>query len=214
MKPIKWLMPLGMLSSIAYFAHVFIGQILWKEYNPVTMDISSLTADNAPNADLLNIIASVYGACFLLFVIGMVIKAFKDYHTITKIGYIILLIMSVTTVVGYNLFPLTGDKTEMNFQNMMHIVVTIIVVFTTISSFFFIGIGYLKKEGLKPLGRICLAAAALITVFGSLNPIGMANNWNILGLTERLVIFPLQAFVFFLSFIYTFDAKLISKTLS
>lgn len=47
--------------------------------------------------------------------------------------------------------------------------------------------------------------------FGALNPIGMAQGWNILGLTERMVIFPLQAFVFFLSFIYTTNNKLIVK---
>jgi len=140
-----------MLSSIAYFTHVFVGQILWKEYNSITMDISSLTAVGAPNAELLNIIATVYGTCFLLFIIGLTVKAFKEYCIITKIGYIIFLIMAVTTVVGFNLFPLTSDKTEMNFQNMMHIVVTVLVVFTTISSFFFIGFGYLKKEGLRPL---------------------------------------------------------------
>ncbi len=202
-------MPLGMISAIAYFAHVFVGQILWEGYNPITTDISSLTAVGAPNKELLNIFTTIYGICFLLFIIGMVAKAFKEYHLITRIGYVIFLVMAITTVVGYRLFPLTGDKTVMNFQNTMHIVVTVIVVFTTISSFFFIGFGYLKKEKLKPLGIICLIMAVFLTLCGALNPIGMAQEWNILGLTERLVIFPLQAFVFFLSFIYTSSNKLV-----
>jgi glucose-6-phosphate-specific signal transduction histidine kinase len=93
---------------------------------------------------------------------------------------------------------------------MMHIIVTVIVVFTTIFSFYFIAFGYLRQENLRPLGAICLTAAVLITVFGVFNPIGMAMQLNILGLTERLVIFTLQVFVFFLSFIYTFDHKLLS----
>lgn len=211
MKFTKWLMPLGMISVVAYFAHVFIGQMLWKGYNPVTADISSLTAVGAPDAEFLNIFTQIYGWCFLLFVTGMVIKAFGNYHTITKIGYVIFFLMAVTTVFGYKLFPLTGDKTEMNFQNMMHIIVTVVVVFTTISSFFLIGFGYLKKEELKALGRICLIMAILIIVFGALNPIGMSQGWNILGLTERMVIFPLQVFVFFLSFIYSFDNNLVNK---
>lgn len=211
MKLIKCLMPLGMVSVVAYFIHVFLGQILWPEYNPITMDISSLTATGAPNAGLLNVFTTIYGVLFLLFVVGMVIKSFQEYHAITKVGYIIFLIMALTTVVGYRLFPLTEDKTVMNFQNTMHIVVTVIVVFTTISSFFLIGFGYLKKDGLKVLGRICIVMAILITAFGALNPIGMANIWNILGLTERMVIFPLQIFVFFLSFIYTFKNNLVIK---
>lgn len=211
MKTIKWLMPLGMICAIAYFTQVFVGQMLWKEYNPITTDISSLTAVGAPNAGDLRIFGWIYGICFLLFVIGMVIKAFRDYHQITRLGYVLFLIMAITTVVGYNLFPLTGDKTVMSFQNMMHIVVTVVVVFTTIASFFLIAVGYMKHDGLRPLGKITLIMAILITVFGALNPIGMANKWNILGLTERMVIFPLQAFVFFLSFIYTFRSKLTTQ---
>lgn len=207
MKNIRVLMPLGMISAFFYFTHVFLGQLLWKEYNPITTDISSLTADGAPNAGLLRIFTLVYGICFLLFTAGLVMKAFKEYHWLTRIGYIIFFIMALTTVAGYSLFPLTGDKTVMNFQNMMHIIVTVIVVFTTILSFFLIAFGYLLKERLKFLGTICLIAAVLITVFGATNPIGMARNLNILGLSERLVIFTLQLFVFFLSFIYTFNRK-------
>ncbi|MGG5337488.1 hypothetical protein IGJ48_000152 [Enterococcus pernyi] len=211
MKVIDWLMPLGMVSVVAYFVHVFLGQYLWESYDPITTDISSLTAVGAPNANLLNMILLIYGIGFLLFVIGMVVKAFEKYHGMTRIGYLIFLVMASTTVVGYKLFPLTGDKADMNFQNTMHIVVTIIVVFTTISSLFLIGFGYLKQEKLRTLGKICIATAILITFFGALNPIGMAQGWNILGLTERMVIFPLQAFVFFLSFIYTTNNKLIVK---
>lgn len=207
MRFIKWLMPLGMIAVVVYFAHVFVGQMLWKEYNWVTTDISSLTAVGAPNAELLRILTTIYGACFLAFTLGMVLISFKEYHIITKTGYIIFFIMAFTTTIGYTLFPLTGDKTVMNFQNMMHIIVTVVVVFTTITSFFLIANGYLKKEKLKPLGIICLVTAFLITVLGASNPIGMANEWNILGLTERLVIYPLHIFVFFLSFIYTFNFK-------
>ncbi|MBO0461474.1 DUF998 domain-containing protein [Enterococcus sp. DIV1298c] len=209
MKGLNWLMPLGMVSVVAYVLHVFLGQHLWKTYDPITTDISSLTAVDAPNAELLNAILLVYGLCFLLFVVGMVVKSVEKYHWLTRIGYLLFLVMAITTVVGYKLFPLTGDKTEMNFQNMMHIIVTIIVVFTTISALFLIGFGYLKQEKLPTFGKICIATATLITLFGALNPIGMAQGWNILGLTERMVIFPLQAFVFFLSYIYTTNNKLI-----
>jgi heme A synthase len=209
MKYVKFSMPLGMLSSIAYFIHVFLGQMLWKDYNPITTDISSLTASGAPNADLLRIFTTIYGLCFLLFTAGMLIKATYVYHSITKIGYVIFFIMALTTVIGYNLFPLTGDKTVMTFQNLMHIIVTIVVVFTTIISLFCIAIGYLRKDKLRSLGRICLIIAILITVLGMLNPIGMGMELNILGLSERLVIFTLQAFVFFLSYIYTFGSRLL-----
>ncbi len=209
MNYVKCSTPLGMLSAITYFIHVILGQLLWKEYNPITTDISSLTALGAPNASLLRIFTTIYGLCFLLFTLGMLVNAIYTYHSVTKIGYVIFFIMALTTVIGYNLFPLTGDKTVMTIQNIMHIIVTIIVVFTTIASLFCIAIGYLRNDRLRTLGRICLTTAILITAFGLLNPISIGLELNILGLSERLVIFTLQAFVFFLSYIYTFGSNLL-----
>lgn len=200
----NFLFPLGMVGVLFYLAHTIIGRILWKEYNPITTDISSLTADGAPNAHLLSILTSIYGICMILFVIALLIKSFKEYHSLLKTGYIILMIMQLTSMFGYTLFPLSGNETEMNFQNMMHIIVTVIVVFTTIASSFFISFGYLKQEKMRGLGKFALVMAILITVFGSLNPIGMSLRLNILGLTERLAIYSIQAFMFILSYYYTF----------
>lgn len=203
----KYLYPLGMVGAILYFLHTILGNILWKEYNPITTDISSLTADRAPDAQLLRVIVFIYGICMILMVIALVIKAFNNYSGMLKTGFVILLIMQLTSAIGYSLFPLTGDKTEMNFQNLMHIMVTVIVVFTTIASSFLIALGYLKQENMKKLGKIALVFAILITLFGMFNPISMAMKLNILGLSERFVIYTIQAFMFILSYYYTFLEK-------
>lgn len=200
----RYFYPLGMVGVIFYFVHTILGNILWEEYNPITTDISSLTADGAPNSELLRSLSSIYSICMILLVTALVIKAFKSYHGLLKAGFIILLIMQVTSAVGYSLFPLTGDKTNMNFQNQMHIIVTVIVVFTTIASTFFIAFGYMKQKYTKKVGKIALIFAILITLFGIFNPISMAMQLNILGLTERLVIYTLQIFIFLLSYYYTF----------
>lgn len=199
---------LGMIGTLFYLVHTILGNILWKEYNPITTDISSLTAIGAPNANLLSIFSSIYGICILLFIIAMLFKSFKEYHILVRIGYLLLFIMGLTSFVGYNLFPLEGDKTVMTFNNMMHIVVTVIVVFTSIGSGFFLAFGYMKQEKLLKLGKIILIFSILITCFGLLNPINMASGWNILGLTERLVIYTLHSLIFYLSFIYTSKTSL------
>ena len=36
----RFLMPLGMVGVIFYLVHTILGNILWPEYNPITMDIS------------------------------------------------------------------------------------------------------------------------------------------------------------------------------
>lgn len=201
---IRYIIPLGMIGVLFYFLHTILGNILWSEYNPITTDISSLTADGAPNAQLLKIFGLIYGICMILMSIALVIKAFIKYHQLLRIGYVVLLIMQLTSAFGYSLFPLSGDKTEMNFQNMMHIIVTVIVVFTTIASTFFIALGYLKQENMKKLGKVTLVFAILITLFGMFNPISMAMQLNVLGLSERLVIYTIQIFMFILSYYYTY----------
>ena len=198
-------MPLGMVGVFGYMLHTIIGNLLWKEYNPITTDISSLTAVGAPNAVILKIFTSVYGICTILFVAGLIIKSFRKYHVVIRVGYIVMMVMQIISLVGYSLFPLTGDKTVMNFQNKMHIVVTVAIVFTTITSSFILAVGYLKQEKIKKLGRFVLIMSIVITLTGATNPIGMGMGLNILGLTERLVIYSLQLMMFTLSYYYTFN---------
>ena len=199
----EFFMPLGMIGVVAYMIHTILGNILWPEYNPITTDISSLTADGAPNSSLLRIFTTIYGICMILFTLGMIVKSLKKYHLATRVGYTILLGMEVISLFGYSALPLVGDKTVMNFQNMMHIAVTVAVVITTISSAFTLAYGYLSQEKMKNLGKFILIMAIIITLCGMMNPISMLMNLNIMGLTERLVIYSLQILIFVLSFYYT-----------
>ena len=205
MKIQRILSSLGMVAVIFYLIHVFLGQILDKAYNPITTDISSLTAVGAPNSELLTIFTTIYGICLAIFAVYMFSKSFKEYHKVTTIGYGFLLMMAILSLVGFYFFPLTSDKTVLNFQNTMHIAITGITVLLTILYLSLVSYGYLKKEQLKNIGIISLIAIILILLFGVLNPISIALSLNILGLTERAVIFSLEAYIFFLSFIYTFD---------
>ena len=196
-------MPLGMIGVVAYMIHTILGNILWPEYNPITTDISSLTADGAPNSSLLRIFTTIYGICMILFVLGMIVKSLRKYHLATRVGYTILLGMEVISLFGSSAFPLVEDKTVMNFQNMMHIAVTVAVVIATITSAFTLAYGYLSQEKMKNLGKFILIMAIIITLCGMMNPISMLMNLNIMGLTERLVIYSLQILIFVLSFYYT-----------
>lgn len=196
--------PLGMAGILMYLSHTLLGRILWAEYNPVTMDISSLTAEGAPNAGLLRALTTGYGLCMIAFATGMALKAFREFGGLVRAGSVTLLVMEVVSMFGYMLFPLSGDKTELTFGNLMHIVVTAIVVLTTIACGFLLAAGFLRREKLTGLGRFTLIMAILITLTGMTTPIGMASGWNVLGVTERLSIYSLQAMLFVLSAYCTF----------
>lgn len=83
----------GMIGVIFYFIHVFLGQILWKEYNPITTDMNTLTAVGSPNTELLGIFTIIYEILVVIFALFMVIESFnKNYNFIAKLGFIFLLI--------------------------------------------------------------------------------------------------------------------------
>jgi hypothetical protein len=197
-----------MIGILFYLAHTLLGRILWAEYNPVTMDISSLTADGAPNAGLLRALTTIYGLSMIAFSIGMVMTAFRRHGALVRAGYITLLVMEVVSMFGYMLFPLSGDKVVMTFNNMMHIAVTGVVVLTTIACGFLLAVGYLKHEKMRSLGVFALVMAVLITLTGMTTPIGMGAGWNLLGVTERLSIYSVQTMLFVLSARYTFSGKM------
>ncbi len=196
--------PLGMVGILIYLSHTLLGRILWAEYNPVTMDISSLTAEGAPNAGLLRVLTAIYGLCMIAFATGMAAKAFRKFGGLVRAGSVTLLVMEVVSMFGYMLFPLSGDKTALTFGNLMHIIVTVIVVLTTIACGFLLAAGFLKREKLMGLGRFTLVMAILITLTGMTTPIGMASGWNLLGVTERLSIYSVQTLLFVLSAYFFF----------
>ena len=74
MKLLKFLMPLGMIGAAAYMLHALLGPALWPAYDPMVMDLSTLTADSAPHARLLRVFTIVYGVCLILFSLGVVIR--------------------------------------------------------------------------------------------------------------------------------------------
>jgi hypothetical protein len=141
----KVLIPLGMLGILFYLTHTLLGRILWAEYNPVTMDISSLTADGAPNAAFLRVLTYIYGLLMIAFSIGMILKAFRKYGALVRAGSITLLVMELVSMFGYMLFRCRATRRVMTFGNLMHIIVTITVVLTTIAFGFLMAAGYLRR---------------------------------------------------------------------
>lgn len=197
----------GAVGILLYFAHVFIGGALWQGYNPITQTISELTGSGAPNAGFLRVLTTAYGILVVIYSFCMYF-IFKKWqlHKVARIGAILLIIMEVTSLVGYGLFPIDMSKSTASFQNLMHIVVTVVVVVATLGSVYCIAIGLKKSPGHKKLGVFILVCAVIITAAGLMTPVSMANTLPIAGLIERINIFTLQIWLF-VSSIYLFSNK-------
>lgn len=204
MKLLKAFMPLGMVGAAAYVLHALLGPALWPAYDPMTMDLSTLTGEYAPNGGLLRALTNLNGACLVLLALGGLLRGWSAYHAATRLGYGVLLLMALLSAVGYGLFPLVGDKMEINFPNRMHLVTTVLVTLSTLLALYLLAYGYLKKEKCGLPGALSLTAALIMTAFGALNPLVLATGWPVLGLVERIGVFSMQAYVFALSWLHTF----------
>ncbi len=189
----------GALSALVYLAHVVLGGILWPEYSHIRQMISDLTGDGAPNAGLLRVFTTVYGVLACIFAVSllMAFRALK-VRKAARVGAVLLIIMEVSSLVGYGLFPLS-ESAEMNVQNIGHIVVTAVVVLTTVTCGFFIAAGLLKTPGFKKLGVFMLVCSCVMVAAGLLTPVTMATGSPIVGLVERINILTLQLWIFVLS---------------
>lgn len=201
----------GMISSIVYILHVFIGAILWNGYSSIKQPISDLTGVGAPNTELLRVFTSVYGIFAIIFALSLYVCLKNSVNITSKLGMISLIIMEISSFVGYSLFPLDNANAGMTFQNIMHLIVTVIVVVTTISCTFFMGIGFSKIKSMKSLGMFIIVCGVIITISGASTGIIISNNLPILGLVERINIFTVQSMIFVLSFSLVKKSKWVHK---
>lgn len=189
-----------MITSIgvfSYLLHTLLGNILWETYNPITTDISTLTSNVSPYQVPFTFLTSIYALCMIILGIAL-IKQTKDKNNLLQAASIIFLVMQLVSFLGYLLFPLDHQGALNSFHNTMHLIVTFIVVFSSISYSYLFAFG--SKHTNKSLFKTLLLFAILITSFGLLNPIIMNLNLPLLGLTERLVIYTLLTQTIYLSY--------------
>lgn len=204
----RFLFPFGMIGVLFYFLYTILGNLLWAEYNPITTYISALTSDSAPNAPLIKMLSNINGICMMLMLIAIVLRALREYNSLVQMGYINLLILQIFSTVGYALFPMKGVKLDYNsLQNIVHSMISYTVVFFTFVSSVLIAIGYFKNESTRGLGKIFFAFSLLLVSFGAFYILVLILGYNILGLSQRLIIYTIMFMLGYLSFHYTFKEK-------
>ena len=196
-----WLLT-GVVAALVYIAHTIVGDLLWSDYSAVKQAISDLTADSAPNASMLRIFTTVYGVLTVVFSVSLWQFLKGKFNQFVNWGTIFMVVLFTVSFLGYMLFPLDGDGASMNFQNVMHIVVTAIVVLSTILSLFLLGIGLLRYPTQKKLSTMLLVATGVIVASGASIGIVLANQLDILGIVERINIYTLQIVIAVLSIHY------------
>lgn len=198
---------LGVISLLSYTAAVVFSPLAYPGYDWMRQAVSDLSAANAPSLSLWNRLSSLYGTCGIISIM-MVCVGIQGYLTkILRSGIYLFAAMNWVSMVGYTMFPLSDSGYAGTFQDVMHMVVTILVVLLSIVSLLILIIGGLKEKQYRSLG-IWAAIAFLFMMAGAILS-GIVPSCYF-GIFERFSVFAATGFNAVLG-IYLWSNKWISK---
>lgn len=194
-KQMQWWSLFGIASVLFYFIGIYMQKDAYSGYNVLTQAISDLTAENAPSASIK--VGAVYGLAGTLFAAVLCLFWAGKFNRIFRIGIYLFATMSLISHIGYALFPLTQIGYAGTVQDIMHMVVTGIVVFLTIVSLIMLAIGFFKGK-MKVFGVLTVVTFAILA--GGAMGTGAAPI-SVFGVFERMSVYSVVFYTLFLSMI-------------
>ena len=193
-KLINWLGLTGIVALLSYTAAVVFSPLAYPGYNWMAQAVSDLSAETAPSRMLWNQLAALYGKCSLVSVtcVSIYVSEKKISTRLFRIGVYLFTIMNWISGVGYTMFPLADSGKEIaSFQEVMHMVVTVLVVLLSIISLFLLIITGFRKGGLRGIG-ILAGAALFMMMVGAIGQGAVPPQY--FGVVERFSVFAAVGF--------------------
>ena len=181
---------LGVISLLSYTAMVVFSPLAYPGYDWLSMAVSDLGAEGAPSEQLASQLNALFGPCGLVSIMFVCVGVTGCKSKVLKSGIYFFAAMEWICNVGYNLFPWVKDAPASNPQNVMHLLVTVLVVVFSLASLVLVAIGA-RKEEMKSLGIwaiVCLVAMLIGPLGTSLLPKA------VFGLFERFSTFSAVVF--------------------
>ena len=182
---------LGVLSFLSYAAAVIFSPFAYPGYDRLSQAVSDLSAANAPSLSLWNSLSAVYNVCETACVTVVCIGISKDKNKLLRIGVYIFAVMEYISAIGYRAFPLSDSGFGGEFQDVMHIVVTVLVVLLSIISLVIIIIAGVKDKSRLSYG-ICAGVAFGMMLVGALGMKIVPAAY--FGVVERFSVFAATGF--------------------
>ena len=180
----------GIISLLSYTAMVVFSPLDYPGYNWLSMAVSDLSAVGAPSAALAERLNALFGPCAVVSVMAVCVGAAGCRSKLLKTGIGSFAAMEWITVVGYKMFPWVQGVAASSFQNVMHLLVTALVVLLSIISLLLIAIGG-RKERLPSLSNWAIGCLAAMMI-GALGTGIMPKS--VFGLFERFSTFSAVVF--------------------
>lgn len=190
-KFINYLGLTGVLSFLSYTAAVVFSPLAYPGYVWTAQAVSDLSAESAPSLSLWNKLSSLYNACEVLCAVCAAIGIQGKKSKTLRIGVYLFAAMEFISAVGYRAFPLTESGFNGGFQDVMHIIVTVLVVLLSIISLVTIIIAGVKDKTCRTFS-ICAAVALAMMLVGALGMKIVPTKY--FGIVERFSVFAATGF--------------------
>lgn len=193
----------GVVSFISYAAAVIFAPFAYPGYDWLSQAVSDLSAADAPSLTLWNALTAFYNVCETLCVTVVCLGIKDKKNKLLRIGVYIFAAMEWVSAVGYRAFPLSESGYAGAFQDVMHMIVTGIVVLLSIASLTIIIIAGAKDKTCRSYG-ICALVALIMMLVGALGMKIVPAAY--FGVVERFSVFAATGFNAALGLHLFFDA--------
>lgn len=182
---------LGIISFLSYTAAVVFSPLAYPDYDWLSQAVSDLSAANAPSLGLWNQLSALYNACELMCATVVCIGIQGKKTKLLRIGIYIFAAMEWVSAVGYRMFPLSGSGYAGTFQDLMHIITTVLVVVLSIASLIVIIIAGARDRGCRSYS-VCAAVALGMMMVGAFGMKIVPAEY--FGVVERFSVFAATGF--------------------
>ena len=188
---IHWCGLLGIVSMLSYAAAIIFSPVAYPGYNWMAQAVSDLSASNAPSKMLWAQLASLYGVCGMVSIMMVCVFIQGKLNKALRVGIYLFAGMNWVSSIGYAMFPLSDKGNAGTFQDIMHIVVTALVVLLSISSLIVIMVGGYRDKRYRNIATWATLALSLMFI-GAIG-VGVVPV-EYFGIPERFSVFAATGF--------------------
>ena len=182
---------LGIVSLLSYTAAVVFSPLAYPGYDWMAQAVSDLSAANAPSLALWNQLSALYNVCEVVCVTAVCVGLQGQKTKLLRTGVYLFAVMEWISAVGYRMFPLSDSGYAGAFQDVMHMVITALVVLLSIASLMLIIIAGARDKGCRSYG-VCAAAALGMMLIGAVGMKLVPAGY--FGVVERFSVFAATGF--------------------
>ena len=182
---------LGIVSFLSYTAAVVFAPLAYPGYNWLSQAVSDLSAANAPSLALWNQLSALYNACEVVCVTVVCIGIQNQKTKLLRTGVYLFAVMEWVSAIGYRMFPLSDSGYAGAFQDVMHMVITALVVLLSIVSLTLIIAAGVKNRECRSYG-VCAAIALGMMLVGAVGMKLVPADY--FGVVERFSVFAATGF--------------------